>query len=530
MPWHKIKTLLNGTVGGGFVIISVFSIISRILGLLRDRLLSSHFGVGPILDAYYAAFRLPDLIFNTFVLGALASAFIPVFLEIWHKDQKEAWRVTNSILNILLAVVFLLVIVMEIFAKPIVQILVSGFSPENIYLTVSLTRIMLVGILFFTISNIAGAVLNSFRRFFFYALSPIAYNLGIILGIVFLVPIFGPKGLAFGVVLGSLMHLLVQFPAFLKTGWRWQLVLDLKNQFVKTIGRLMLPRFFGLAIGQLNLMAATFIGSLWGVGAITVYNLAFNLISFPLNIFGVSLALAVFPVFTSAVVNNSRKDFVYHFSKTVRRILFLTIPSIFVIFLLRQEIVGLILGAGKFSYNNINLTAMVLGAFALCLVSESLSSVMVRAFYSHKDTITPVKAAMVDFCVNIVGCLILGRKFGALGLALAFSLSSICESIVLIIFLRLKTGPLDFRRIVSAFFRILGVSLVMFLVMWETKMFLSSYYLAQDGSLFLLKKFIIISLAGLVSFLGLTYLFKFDEFDAAWNIFRLNKSERINGK
>lgn len=529
MSWRRIKTLLNGTVGGGFVIISTFSIVSRVLGLLRDRLLSSHFGVGPILDAYYAAFRLPDLIFNIFVLGALASVFLPVFLEVWNKDQKEAWRVTNSVLNILLLIVFVLVIVMEIFAKPIVQVLVSGFTPENIYLTASLTRIMLIGILFFTISNVAGAVLNSFRRFFFYALSPIAYNLGIILGIIFLAPIFGPKGLAFGVVLGSLMHLLVQLPAFLKTGWRWQLILDFKNQFVKTIGRLMLPRFFGLAIGQFNLVVATFIGSLWGIGAITIYNLAFNLISFPINIFGVSLALAVFPVFTSAMVNNSQKDFVYHFSKTVRRILFLTIPSIFFILLLRQEIVGLILGAGKFSSSDINSTALVLSAFALCLVSESLSSVLARAFYARKDTLTPVKAAIVGFCVNAVGCLILGRKFGALGMALSFSLSSICGFIVLTILLRLKTGPLDFRRIVLAFFRILGAALVMFLVMLGVKTLLSSYFIQSDF-LFLLKRFIIISLTGLVVFLGLSRLFRFEEIDAVRNIFRLNKSERTNGK
>ncbi|MGC9049219.1 MAG: lipid II flippase MurJ, partial [Patescibacteria group bacterium] len=243
----KTKHLLFNSVGGGAVIIAIFSILSRLVGLLRDRLLTSKFGAGEILDAYYAAFRLPDLVFNTLVLGALSSAFIPIFLEVWSKNKDEAWRVANSVLNILFTVIFFFAVVFSIFAPLFINLIVPGFRAEMKNLTIQLTRIILIGILFFTLSNVASGILNSFRRFFAYSLAPVMYNLGIIAGILFLVPWWGPIGLAWGVVFGSLLHYLVQLPSLYQTGYRWQGVFNYFHPAVKKIGLLMLPRCFGLA-------------------------------------------------------------------------------------------------------------------------------------------------------------------------------------------------------------------------------------------------------------------------------------------
>ena len=165
----KKMVKMQNTVAGGAIIIALFSVLSRVLGLFRDRFLSSSFGAGWILDSYYAAFRLPDLIFNTLVLGALSSAFIPVFLKYWQKDQKEAWKITSGVLNILLIAIFLLIVLIFFLAPVLANYLVPGFDASAKDLTVSLTRIMLLGTFFFTLSNIAGSVLNSFQRFFAYS-------------------------------------------------------------------------------------------------------------------------------------------------------------------------------------------------------------------------------------------------------------------------------------------------------------------------------------------------------------------------
>ncbi|MCH7759397.1 murein biosynthesis integral membrane protein MurJ [Patescibacteria group bacterium] len=317
----------RNSITGGAMIIALFSIFSRLLGLLRDRFLTGSFGAGQVLDAYYTAFRLPDLVFNTLILGAFSSAFIPVFLQYFSQDKKQAWRITNSILNLLFLIVLFLAILLFILSPVIINLMVPGFNPETKTLTISLTRIMLIGILFFTLSNVAGSVLNSFRRFLVYSSAPVMYNLGIIFGIVVLTKTsLGLLGLAWGVVLGSALHFLIQIPALLKTGYTWRPRFDIFNPAVKKIITLMLPRCFGLAINQFNFIIITFIASIITVGAVAIYNLAFNLVNFPISIFGFSLAVSIFPVLSQNFIDGNKKDFADYFSKTIRVIFYVIIP------------------------------------------------------------------------------------------------------------------------------------------------------------------------------------------------------------
>ncbi len=457
----RIKNLLFGSVAGGAIIIATFSVLSRLVGLLRDRLLTGTFGAGQVLDAYYAAFRLPDLIFNTLVLGALSSAFTPVFLEIWHKDKEQGWRVANSVLNILFVAIFVLTIIFFALAPLLVNLFVPGFSLEMKLLTTKLTRIMLLSILFFTLSNMVSSVLSSFRRFLAYSLAPILYNLGIIFGVVVLTKILGPIGLAWGVVFGSLLHLLIQLPSVFKTGYHWENTFSVKNPAVKKIGLLMLPRCFGLAISQFNLIVTTIIASGLLAGTVAIYNLAFNLISVPINIFGTSLAISVFPVFSQTLINGEEGSFIHHFSKTVRRILYLIIPTTAIFMLLRIQLVRLILGTGKFDWKDTILTSQALLFFAVSLFAQSLIPVLARAFYAKQDTFTPVKAATVGLVINIVGSLILGPKMGVAGLALAFSISSIINFLILFLILKLHLGQLDEKRVFNSTIKIVFISLIM---------------------------------------------------------------------
>ena len=208
MKVKKILKKLTTTITGGAIVIAFFSVVSKLIGLFRDRLLASFFGAGDTLDIYYAAFKLPDLVFNTLILGALSAAFIPVFVQVWEKDKQKAWQITNSILNILVAVVGVISVVVIIYAHKIMPLVVPGFDADKLLITIHITRIMFVSVVFFTISNIFSGVLNSLRKFVAFSLAPILYNLGIIIGIIALYPLWGIDGLAWGVVLGSIFHMI----------------------------------------------------------------------------------------------------------------------------------------------------------------------------------------------------------------------------------------------------------------------------------------------------------------------------------
>ena len=510
---------MQNTVAGGAIIIALFSVLSRVLGLFRDRFLSSSFGAGWILDSYYAAFRLPDLIFNTLVLGALSSAFIPVFLKYWQKDQKEAWKITSGVLNILLIAIFLLIVLIFFLAPVLVNYLVPGFDASAKDLTVSLTRIMLLGTFFFTLSNIAGSVLNSFQRFFAYSLAPIMYNLGIIFGILFLVDKMGYVGLGWGVALGAFLHFLIQLPALIKTGYRWKPVLNFRHPAIKRISVLMLPRCFGLAISQFNFIVTTLIASSLMVGAVAIYNLAFNLVNFPVSIFGISLAISIFPVLSRLFAQENKPAFSECFSKAICRIFYLIIPATILFLALRAQIVRLILGAGNFSWRDTVLTAQALGWFSISLFAQSLIPVFARAFYATQDTKTPVKIAVVAFLINIFAGLILGMLMGVAGLALAFSLSAIINFLFLYYFFNKKIIFLPGKKILKSVVKIVFLSFFMAILIQVIKYFVGAVVNMQTFLGVLIQTVSAVLGAGIFYF-SFSLIFKFEEVSVLFNFFK----------
>ncbi|MDD5342386.1 MAG: murein biosynthesis integral membrane protein MurJ [Patescibacteria group bacterium] len=475
----KLFQKLETTIVGGAIVVGAASVLSRLVGLLRDRLLASSFGAGDTLDVYYAAFRLPDFIFNILVLGALSSSFIPIFLEYWYREKEKpeaecvAWRITNSVLNLIVVGLVILGAIMFILAPFLMRIIAPGFSAAKQADTVNLTRLMLISIVFFGISNVMSGVLNSFRRFFAYSLAPIMYNLGIIFGIYVLVPAWGVRGLALGVVFGSLLHLLVQLPAVRRTGYRYQWIFDTAHAGVRKIGKLMVPRALGLGVVQLNQVVINVIASTLRSGSVAIFNLANNLQSFPISVFGVSLAISSFPVFSKAFAEQDRPGFVYHFSQTFRRVLFLIIPVSVVILILRAQIVRLILGAGEFNWTDTIFTAQTLGIFSLSLFAQSLIPVLARSFYAFQNTKTPVIISMIAMVLNIVLGILLSRSWGISGLAFAFSISSIVNMLLLLVTLRVAVGDLDDSLIIRSTFKILVCSTAMGFVIQRMKYFIA---------------------------------------------------------
>jgi putative peptidoglycan lipid II flippase len=315
--------------------------------------------------------------------------------------------------------------------------------------------------------------LNAFKRFTSFALAPVLYNLGIIFGIVVLTPRYGLMGLAYGVVFGAFLHLAIQIPSVVKVGFRYRRIIDFGHAGVRKIGALMIPRTIGLAVNQVDLLVNTIIASTLVAGSITVYNFANNLQNFPINVFGVSLAIAAFPVLSEAFAENDRDKFVRQFSETVRRILYLMIPISILFLLLRAQIVRVVLGANAYSWEATYLTAQMLGIFALSLFAQSLIPTLARSFYAHHDTKTPVKIAIASVIVDISLALYLSRKYGVLGLAGAYSVANLLNMFLLYYFLRRKFGSLDDTRVVRSGLKIVFASILMGAIVVGMKYFLA---------------------------------------------------------
>jgi len=452
-----IKKLFNGQINSitiAALLVALSSLVSRFLGIFRDRILAGEFGAGDTLDIYYAAFRIPDLVFNLLVLGALSAGFIPIFIGLLKNKKQsrsqssvagQAWQLANNVLNILGLGLIILSGLGIIFAPYLMKLVVPGFSPDKQALTVGLTRIMFLSPIFLGISSVLGGILQSFKRFFVYSLSPIMYNIGIILGALYLVPLCGVYGLAWGVVLGALMHMLVQLPLVIKLGFKYIPKIEFRNSNVQKIGLMMIPRTMSLAISQINLVVITIIASTLVSGSLTVFNFANNLQFFPISIFGISFAVAAFPTLSAIALN--KKKLINSFSSTIRQILFFIVPATVLLLTLRAQIIRVILGTGQFDWQDTILTIDTLGFFSVSLFAQAAIPLLVRMFYARQNSKTPFFIGLIAVVINVFLSLWLAEKMGVAGLALAFSIASIINFILLWLVLRIEIGRLDELRI-----------------------------------------------------------------------------------
>jgi len=462
MIWKKILTNESATITGAAIILAAASILSRLLGFARDRTLAHYFGAGDVIDAYYAAFKIPDLTYNLIILGAFSAGFIPVFTKLFNKNslnknKKEAWLLVNNSINTLGVFLIFLTIILIIFAPLLTPIVAPGFTGEKLALTTKLTRIMLLSPLFLGLSTVAGAVLQSLKNFLVYSLSPMLYNLGIIIGAIFLVPFFGPAGLAWGVILGAFLHLIIQLPSMHLAGFRYFFYANLKDKNLITIIKLVIPRTFGLAAGQINSIVMTMLASTMAVGSVAVYNYGFNLQSLPLGLVGVSFAVAAFPLLSEMAHKNETEKIIKTVSAATKQILFLTIPLMLIFLMLRAQIVRVVLGTGAFDWTATIKTADVLAFFALSLFAQSLIPLISRVFYALEDTKTPFFCGIFSVFINILlGWFLTSAPkaiFGVEGLALAFSIASIFNLALLWVFLRLRLKNLNEFEILPSLYK-----------------------------------------------------------------------------
>ena len=459
-----IKRLLSNqthTITGAALILGAASFLSRLIGILRDRIFAHYFGAGDTLDAYFAAFRVPDLVYNLVIVGALSAGFIPVFMKLLVKNKDEAWRLTNTIINIFGLALLGLCAVLFILTPQLMRYITPGFDGEKLKTTILLTRIMFASPILLGLSSIISGVLQSFKSFLIYSLTPIAYNVGIILGAIFLVPLFGVKGLAFGVILGALLHLAIQIPTLLQHGFRYRPTFEWRDANVREIARLSIPRTLGLAASQLNFLVITIIGSTLAAGSLAIFNFANNLQYFPIGIIGYSFAIAAFPTLSQLVAEKNGDAFTSHLSKTIRQILFFIIPLTLVFLLLRAQIVRVVLGSGQFSWDATIATANALAFFSLSLFAQCLIPLLARAFFALADTWTPFVIGFVSALINIIFALLLKDQYGVVGLAIAFSIAMVVQLALLWIALRKRTFTLHELPILHTLYKLSIAALLM---------------------------------------------------------------------
>lgn len=444
-------------------VVMVAFFVSRILGLTREMIIGNQFGTSRELDAYLAAFRVPDLIFQLIAGGALGSAFIPTFTSyLARSDEQQAWRLASSVLNIVALVLTASAVLAAVLAPQLVsRVIVPGFSPGEQALTVRLMRLMLVSSIIFGISGIVMGILNSFQHFLLPALAPAIYNLSIIGGAVFLAPVVGIYGLALGVVAGSFLHLLIQLPALLGKGLAYQPILDITHPGVREVARLMLPRMLGLGTVQVNFVVNTILASGLAEGSLAALNYAWMLMLLPQGIFAMAIATAAFPTFSELAARDELADLRESLSETLRIVLYLTIPASMGLVLLREPLIALLLERGRFDPSSTQAVAWALQFYALGLLGHSALEIVTRAFYALHDTRTPVLIGAGAVTLNIILSLLLVGPLLHGGLALANSVATIVETVVLLSILRRRLGGVGGRGFLRSLAKTTLASIVM---------------------------------------------------------------------
>ena len=408
---------------------------SYALGLMRDRTFAHTFGASRALDAYNAAFLLPDLLLNVFVASGIAAAFVPIVTELFRQDRSKAAQYANTCLTAAGAWMAIAGIILIVFARPLSFLAAPGFDTQSRATLVELLRLLAVSPIIFAASNVFGAMLISQRRFFFYGLSPVLYNLGIILGTILLAPHFGIMGTALGTLGGALLHLAIRVVDAARAGFRFKPSFAIFTpEFHNTLA-LMLPKMFGHPVELATFWGFTALASGLTPGSVAVLNFARNFQSVPVSLVGIAIATATFPILAEAYSQNA----VGRFRATLKRVFWLIFITTWVMavvtFIVKQPLIQTIFGGGAFGPQDVARTALLLGVFALAIPTESLVHILARAFYATKNTVIPVVVRILGFCISLGGAWLLVPRFDILAIPFAFFLASTIEVILLMMLL-----------------------------------------------------------------------------------------------
>lgn len=495
----------------GLIVTGAF-FASRVLGWLRLVVISATFGAGGQLDAFLAAFRIPDLIFQLVAAGALSSALIPVLAGLLATgEESRAWRVASTVTNLMMAALLVLAVVFALGAPWLVPLITPGFDVVQTEVTVELTRIMLISPILLALGAVATSILNAGGRFAAAAVAPIVYNVAIILAALLFSSSLGVYSLALGVVVGSLANVAVQLGPLARTGFRYEPVVERRDPAARQALLLMAPRAIGLGVSQLTFIVSTTLASGLATGSITALNVAFTMLQIPIGVIGVPLGVVVFPSLARELAVGAVGQYVALLTRSLRLVLFVMLPITGLAMVLRQEAVTLLFDYGRFDQRAIDLTADTLLYFLIGLAAHSLIAILARAFYAAKDTATPVVAAVIAVVVNVTFAVASVGVLGLAGLALGIAIGAWVEALFLLVVLRRRLHGFSLEGLARVFAESAVATVAASLAALGTIRLLEGVVGPDPGKVALLGETILATAAGGLAFVALSLVLRIPE-------------------
>src|SRR3989344_1619377 len=411
----RFLNMLNIEVAGlhqAAYLLGFFAICSQVLALVRDRILAGQFGAGDTLDFYYSAFRIPDILFVSVASVVSISVLIPFLIERFEKSEDLAKEFIDTVFSFFFCLMIVVGVAAFIATPYLMEVLFPVFADSPRFGDlILLSRILLLSPIFLGFSNLLASITQIHRRFLVYAISPVVYNVGIIIGIVFLYPLFGLPGLGLGVGLGAFFHFVIQVPFIVSQGMFPRFSFSIKWSSIKTIILISLPRTITVSSNEIAKLFLISFASFFVSGSIAVFNFSMNLQSVPFSIIGVSYSLAAFPTLTRLFSSGNKSEFLKYMVNSTRHIIFWSIPVSILFIVLRAQIVRTILGAGKFNWDDTRLTAAALALFTISLLAQNLVALFVRSYYSQGKTKTPLVMNVLSALLIVGGSFYLVQLF-----------------------------------------------------------------------------------------------------------------------
>ncbi|HLB60773.1 MAG TPA: murein biosynthesis integral membrane protein MurJ [Patescibacteria group bacterium] len=491
-------------LSAAFVIAAMVA-ASRVLGLIRNRLLTDRFSAID-LDPYFAAFRIPNFIFEVLVIGTVSVAFIPVFTSFISRHKKqEAYELASSAISIALVGAGVFSLIFLIFTPVIVKLIAPGFSSDKHELMTSFVRLLIIFQVFpLVVGNFLTGIMQSFKRFLVPALAPVVYNVGIIIGILFLTPVAGLYAPVYGVILGAFLFMLIHLPFLSGVGYQYKPRLDFKSAGIKKIGKLMLPRTIAVAVSQIDATIDVMLSSVIGAGSVTIFTLAQQLQLVPIGLFSMPIAQAALPTLSEYVAQGKLERFKESFLTSLHQIWFLVMPASVFLMVMNVPVVRLVYGADQFDWPSTSLTGDTLTYFAISLFAQGAIQILSRAFFALQDSKTPVVFAIASILFNSILSIIfvLGMKVDVSALGLSTSIASILHAGILLYALDKRVGGFDRRRLIIPFIKITAAAVLMGIILRL------ALELQEDLIFDTTRTLSLIMLTGVASSIGLfTYIF-----------------------
>lgn len=497
--------------------------VNAILGLIKSRRLAHFFGISNELAIFYTADRIPNLIYSVLIMGAISTVFIPIFTARLKKDKEKAFKTASAISIATMLIFVVLASLIFFFSPSIINIISVGkFSQEEVILGSNLMRIMLVAQMVLVVGSLTTSILQSFKYFLLPAFAPVAYNLGMLLGIEFLSEKYGIYGPAIGVVAGAILHVCIQLPALRKTEFSLDLNLNFSDKGLRNLFKLVPPRVFSVLLSHLVDTINNSLAILVSASSVVLLKFATQLQTFPVTLFGISIAVASLPTLSNESEEESLDKFKQTFTTSFLQMMFLVLPISMILLVLRIPVVRLVYGVSNFPWEATIKTSYALAFFSISIFAQSSYHLLTRAFYALKNTKTQVIISLLTIVTNVIlsAIFVVVLKFGVWSIALAYSITSMMDFILLFYYLDKRVGGFDKKKLIIPFVKISYATLIMGIMLYVPLKFLDKYIFDTTRTLSLLLVTAIASGIGLAAYLALTKLFKVAEIQLLYKLAR----------